>query len=607
MCGISCYIGGEDAAPIVLRGLRNLEYRGYDSYGIAVKLSDKIEVKKSVGRISDSSLQLPKSNIAISHTRWATHGGVTEANAHPHLSCDEKLALVHNGIIENYTELKKELQAKGHKFRSETDTETAVHLIEEGVKGGKPLMEAVMEACRQIVGTFAFSVISVDEEKMVVARRGSPIAIGIGSKGDFFVGSDVTAFLHHTKKSVFLDDDQLAMIEKGEGIKYFDIKTGKEVEKKITEIEWDPAEAQKQGHKHFMLKEIMEQPIAIQKAIQGRIKDGLPCLEEIDSLEEFLKNTKRIVIVACGTALYAGWTSEYFLENALRLPVEIEYASEYRYRNPVVDDSVLTIAVSQSGETADTLAALRESKKRGSKVLAICNVMGSTIARESDAVIYNRAGPEIGVASTKAFTTQVSILLLVGLHIGLLQKKIDEAKVKEITSALQQLPEQVKEALAEKESIQEIAKKYYEKKNALFLGRGQNFPIALEGALKLKEISYLHAEGYAAAEMKHGPIALVDEETPSVFVVPKDRSYDKTLGNVEEIKARKGNVIAVSNKGASEIARIADDVIYIPTVREELIPIVAVVPLQLLAYYIADLRNCDIDKPRNLAKSVTVE
>ena len=604
MCGISAYFGKRNACSLVLQGLKRLEYRGYDSWGIAALSQDKIFLKKRVGRIGEADVSFPESTAAIGHTRWATHGKVTQQNAHPHLGNSEKIAIVHNGIIENYAKLRQKLVSKGHSFASETDSEAIVHLTEEFEKQGLSFFEAAKRTCNSLQGTFAIIFLNNSTGEMVAARKGSPLVVGLG-KGENFVASDVTAFLDFTKQAVFLEDNEIASVN--ETVEVENFSTGKKIKPKISRIEWSAEQAQKQGFKHFMLKEIMEQPEAIEKCLQGRVSNSQAVLPELKRFEDKLEAINRIVVVACGTSWHAGLVAEYFLEELCKIPVEVEYAAEFRYRNPVIDEHTLVISISQSGETADTLAALREAKKHSSLVVSVCNVMDSTIARESNATIYTRAGPEIGVASTKAFTTQLASLMLIALYIASLKGKLPKGKGGEIIEALQTIPEKMRAALESRQSVEAVAEKYWEKPNALYLGRGYNYPIALEGALKLKEISYLHAEGMPAAEMKHGPIALIDQNMPAIFVAVKDSAYEKVLANIEEIKARGGTVVAVASERDEEIKSFVDSVIYVPETIEMLQPLLSVLPLQLLAYYVADKRGCDIDKPRNLAKSVTVE
>lgn len=600
MCGIMAYKGNGNAASIVINGLKRLEYRGYDSWGIALLANSGLEVVKKVGKIGDFSGELRECNAAIAQTRWATHGNVSERNAHPHLSCDKTIAVVHNGIIENYNELKTFLEEK-HEFASQTDTEVIPHLIEEELKSND-FEEAVRISLAMLEGTFAVAVLNENCSKIICARKGSPLVIGIGND-ELFVASDVTAFLEHTKKAIFLEDNEMAVLD--EAVKIINFGTNKEVNKKIELVEWDVEQAQKGNYKHFMLKEICEQPGIIEDNFRGRIKQDSAVFDELNNFN--IRNFNRIVITACGTAMYAGMVGEYLFEELLKLPVEVEYASEFRYRDPIIDEKTLVIAITQSGETADTLGAIKAAKSKKGFVLSIVNVVGSTIARESDIAIYTRAGPEIGVASTKAFTSQLAVLYLLALYFSEKLGLIDNKNLKEKTEDLKKIPSMMKEILDNNDCIKRCALKYCYKNNFLYLGRGANYPIALEGALKLKEISYIHAEGQSAAEMKHGPIALIDNNMPAVFIAVKDKTYSKIIANIEEVKARGGIVIAITDNNGKEAKQLADYVIEVPSTNALLQPILNVVPLQLLAYHIADIRECDIDKPRNLAKSVTVE
>ncbi len=609
MCGIVGYVGGRKAAPILLKGLKNLEYRGYDSAGICTVDNNKtVCVKKDIGKIEEINNKINlaelEGNIGISHCRWATHGKVSKENAHPHTDCSGKISIVHNGIIENYNELKKELEDKGHKFSSETDTEVIVHLIEDNYNG--ELKEAVLKALKKLDGSYALGIVHSDFNGVIAARNESPLIIGMGDMENF-IASDVPAILEYTKNIVYLDNKEIAVLTKDK-VEVFDLE-GNEKEKRVEKIEWNNEQAKKQGFKHFMLKEIFEQPQAVTETINGRLEDSDVLIkDEIDLSEEEIKNIKRIIIVACGTSWHAGLIGEFMLEELVDIPVEVEYASEFRYRDPIVDKNTLVIAISQSGETADTLAAIREAKKKGAKIVSIVNVKGSSIERESDSVIYTHAGPEIGVASTKAFTSQLVVLYLITIYFGKVKGLLPKEQIANRVRDLRKLPLQMQSVLDDKDYIKLHAEKFFEKKNALYLGRGINFPIALEGALKLKEVSYIHAEGYPAAEMKHGPIALIDKEMPVVFIATKDnKTYKKIISNIQEVKSRGGEVIAIETKGDEDVKKIVDHNLYIPENSYILTPLLAVIPLQLLAYYIADLRGCDIDKPRNLAKSVTVE
>lgn len=607
MCGIVGYIGEKETKNILLEGLKRLEYRGYDSAGMALIDKNGLEVTKAVGRIVNLEKKVSEKKdyfAGISHTRWATHGEPTERNAHPHVSCDGKIALVHNGIIENYQEIKNELREKGHKFLSDTDTEVLTHLVEELYKGD--LFCAVQNALQKVRGAYGIAVICQDEpQRIVAARMGSPLILGVGD-GENFVASDVSAFLGHTKQVVYLNDGEMVDVRK-DGFDLFDINNNK-LSCEINEVEWSLEESEKGGYEHFMLKEIMEQPEVIINSTRGRIllEDGDVMLGGLNAVKDKLKEIERIIIVACGTARYAAMIGEYMLEEYAGIPVEVEYASEFRYRNPIIDNKTAVIAITQSGETVDTLAAIREAKKKGALTLGIVNAVGSTIARETDAGVYNHAGPEIAVASTKAFTSQLTVLSLVTVMLGR-QRNMSNKVGNEILTELSTLPDKIREILDQKDKIRELAKKYTDYKHFMYLGRKYCFPLAEEGALKLKEISYIHAEGYASGEMKHGPIALIDEKFPTFAIIPKDSVYEKGVSNIEEIKARNGKVIVLTNKDAEEAHRVADDVIEIPETIEMLMPLLAVAPLQLFAYYVAVEKGLDVDKPRNLAKSVTVE
>ncbi len=599
MCGIIGYIGNKNATPILIEGLKKLEYRGYDSAGVCVKEKGGLVVIKKKGRVQELEKETSQNNfsgnIGIAHTRWATHGEPNEINAHPHLDCKSEIAVVHNGIVENYHSLKKFLEKEGHKFNSQTDSEVLSHLIEKFYSGN--LEEAVFKSLKLIEGTFGLAVIDKNEDKIVAARRGSSIIIGLGDD-EKIIASDAIPILSHTNKVVYLNDDELAVISKNSFlVKNLD---GEEVSKEVHEIKLAVAEIEKGGFKHFMLKEIYEQPVAVANTLRGRIKDGIIKL----SINIDFKKIERIIITACGTSWHSGLIGKYFLEKLSGIPVEVDYASEFRYRDPIIKEGDLVLVISQSGETADTLAALKEAKKKKAKILGIVNVVGSTISREVDSGIYLHAGPEIGVASTKAFTCQVVALLLLSLFI---KQERGELIDVEFLKELEELSSKIQEVLNNAEEIKKIAEKFKDSRNFLYLGRGLNFPVALEGALKLKEISYIHAEGYPAAEMKHGPIALIDENMPVVFVSPQDHTYNKILSNMEEIKARGGNIIAIINKEDEKINKLAKNIILVPQSEDELMPIINTIPLQLLAYYIADLKGIDPDKPKNLAKAVTVE
>ncbi len=609
MCGIIGYIGKETAVPILIEGLKKLEYRGYDSAGVAVLQDGKFEVRRAVGKLQNLEALLRNETltgkIGVGHVRWATHGRPSEENAHPHRA--GSIVLVHNGIIENYVALKKDLAAQGRVFQSETDTEVIAHLIDSIAQKGLALEEAVREAAKHLEGAYAIAVIDERDPDVVVgARKGSPLVVGLGL-GEFFLASDIPAILHRTRDVLFLNDDEMAILTP-EGVRITDLK-GTELTREVTRVMWNPIMAEKGGYRHFMLKEIYEQPRAIMDTIRGRFSQdtGVIHLEEIGPAYERLKATKKIFIVACGTSWHAGLVGKYMFEELASIATEVDIASEFRYRSPLVGKDDLFIAITQSGETADTLAAMREAKKRGATVIAICNVVGSTVSREADGVIYTHAGPEIGVASTKAFTAQLTALYLFGLFFGSLRGALSTDSVKKRLVDLVHVPTLVERCLEANEHIEQIAKHYFKANDFLYLGRGPNFPIALEGALKLKEISYIHAEGYPAGEMKHGPIALIDEKMPVVVLAGKNGVYDKILANIEEVKARGGIVIAIMTEGDTEIAKRVTHSISIPATNQLLMPILMSIPLQLLAYHIAVLLGADVDQPRNLAKSVTVE
>lgn len=613
MCGIVAYIGEKEAFPIVLKGLKRLEYRGYDSSGIAINNNQELTLYKKQGKVAELEKHVEgldtSGNIGIGHTRWATHGEPNDVNAHPHPSGNGKFALVHNGIIENYAILKKELISRGHEFKSETDTEVLMHLIEDIIeKENVNLFEGVRQALNEVHGAYAIVVISKENnQELIAARKSSPLVVGIGNK-EFYVASDATPIVEYTKNVVYLEDGEIAQLSLETGLK---IKTIHNVEKTpyIQELELQLEALEKGGYEHFMLKEIFEQPRSIMDCMRGRINinDSTVSLGGIKDYEEKIVNAKRLIIVACGTSWHAGIVGEYLLEELARIPVEVEYASEFRYRNPIINEDDVVICISQSGETADTIAAIGLAKERGATILGICNVVGSSISRLTDCGSYTHAGPEIGVASTKAFTAQVTVLTLLALMIGKKKGTIPSNRFNRILFELNSIPEKVEEVLKSDEQIKFIAEIYKDASNALYLGRGINFPVALEGALKLKEISYIHAEGYPAAEMKHGPIALIDEEMPIFVIATKDASYEKVVSNIQEVKARKGKVIAVVTKGDTEVKAIADHVIEIPETDDVLVPLIATIPMQLLSYHIAVMRGCNVDQPRNLAKSVTVE
>jgi len=612
MCGIVAYIGKQEAYPILIKGLKRLEYRGYDSAGICL-LNSGLNVYKCKGKVADLEAFASSKNISgtvgIGHTRWATHGEPNDVNAHPHYSGNERLALIHNGIIENYDPLKKELVKRGHVFKSDTDTEVLVHLIEDvQANENLSLAEAVRVALTQVIGAYAIAVMDRDDPNVIIgAKKGSPMVVGIG-KDEFFLASDATPIIEYTNEVVYLEDEQIVELRVGQDPIVRSIEN-EVMTPYIYELEMKLEVLEKGGYEHFMLKEIFEQPRSIADSMRGRyhVLSGTVTLGGIIDYEQKMANAKRIIIVACGTSWHAGLVGEYLIEDLARIPVEVEYASEFRYRNPIINEDDVVIAISQSGETADTLAALELAKSKGATIIGVCNVVGSSISRITHAGSYTHAGPEIGVASTKAFTSQVTVLLLMALRLAHKKGSIAESRFQRILASLEKIPAQVEEVLQSAELVKYIAGQYKDSRNFLYLGRGYNFPVALEGALKLKEISYIHAEGYPAAEMKHGPIALIDEEMPVVVIAPSKGSYEKVLSNIQEVKARKGKIIAVVTKGDTAAAALADHVIEIPETEEELVPILASVPLQLLSYYIAVMRGCNVDQPRNLAKSVTVE
>jgi len=609
MCGIVGYIGDQDATPIILEGLRKLEYRGYDSAGIATLVDGKAEIRRSEGKLKNLEKLLNEcplsGSIGIGHTRWATHGRPSEINAHPHKA--GPIIVVHNGIIENYLPLREQLKSQGHTFSSETDTEVISHLIDATLKTEPDFEKAVILALSQLRGAYAICVLNEQApDTLIAAKLGSPMVVGLGEK-EFFIASDIPAILAHTREMVFMEDGEMVVCRDGKAS--FSTIAGVALEKKARHIDWSPLMAEKGGYKHFMLKEIHEQPRAVRDTIAGRLMEveGDVYLEDLNFNDQQLASIKRIVIIACGTSWHAALVGKFYIEEHCRIPVEVDIASEFRYRNPVIDQQTLAIVISQSGETADTLAALREAKSRGAMNMAICNVVDSSIARESAGVIYTHAGPEIGVASTKAFVTQLTALYLFTIRLGRATGRIDATEGLRMILALKKVPALLEEVLKLNDVTERIAKKYMNARDFLYLGRGKNFPIALEGALKLKEISYIHAEGYPAGEMKHGPIALIDENVPVVMLVPRNSAYEKTLSNMEEVIARSGRAIAICTKGDDEIRGRAEDVIEVPTLDEDLDPLLLSVPLQLLSYHISVLKGTDVDQPRNLAKSVTVE
>lgn len=615
MCGIVGYIGYREAYPIVIKGLHRLEYRGYDSAGVAVFDNGEVKLSKTKGKVADlekryESENSKSGNIAIGHTRWATHGVPNDINSHPHYSNSGNLVIIHNGIIENYESLKKELKSRGYNFKSDTDTEVLVNLIEdvknkENVKLGK----AVQIALNQTVGAYAIAVFDIEKpNEIVVARLGSPLAIGVGDD-EFFIASDASPFIEFTKNAIYLEDGEMAVVRRDKGVKVRSIKDDSRIDPYIQELQINLEEIEKNGYEHFMLKEIYEQPSAIVDTYRGRLlaQEGIIRMAGVeDNLERFL-NARRIIIVACGTSWHAGLVAEYIFEDLARVPVEVEYASEFRYRNPVIYEDDVVIAISQSGETADTMAAIKLAKEKGAFVFGVCNVVGSSISRETNAGAYTHAGPEIGVASTKAFTTQITVLTLIALKIAKAKGVMSVSDFHMYLQELENIPEKIKKSLESNEHIQAIAEKYKDARNFLYLGRGFNFPVALEGALKLKEISYIHAEGYAAAEMKHGPIALIDENMPVVVIATKKGHYEKVVSNIQEIKSREGKIIGVVTEGDTDVRSMADYVIEVPETIEALTPLLTTIPLQLLSYHIAVLLGKNVDQPRNLAKSVTVE
>jgi len=623
MCGIVGYVGKKSVVPVILEGLRRLEYRGYDSAGIAVSGNgDGLEIRRAEGKLRNLEEAIKHKPLhgtyGIGHTRWATHGRPTEENAHPHRDCTGKIVVVHNGIVENYLSLKKKLAEEGHKFTTETDTEIIAHLVEkysQPTNGHRPHLEdAVRKALKELTGVFALAVISTDEpNKIVAARNGPPAVIGLGND-EYFVASDVPAILHHTRDIFFLGDGDMAVVT-SDGVQLTDFN-GKPVVRQVQHVTWDPIQAEKGGFKHFMLKEIYEQPRAVQETSLGRVSQdtGHIFLEQMEITEAEYREAPKINIIACGTSWHAGQAGKFMIESLARVPVEVDYASEWRYRNPIVDPKTITLVISQSGETADTIAAQREAKAKGSKTLAICNVVGSMITREAAGTIYTHAGPEIGVASTKAFTAQLTALYIFAMYLAQVRGVMAPAQSRASMLELTRIPAKLETILSHDPACDELAKRYQKVHDFLFLGRGIHYPIALEGALKLKEISYIHAEGYPAGEMKHGPNALIDENLPVVIIATRDENnpdsvlrYEKTMSNLKEVKARSGVVIALATEGDEEIKESADHVLYIPPAPEELLPILEIVPLQLLAYHIAVRRGCDVDQPRNLAKSVTVE
>ncbi|GGW55772.1 glucosamine--fructose-6-phosphate aminotransferase (isomerizing) [Winogradskyella epiphytica] len=615
MCGIVGYIGHREAYPIIIKGLQRLEYRGYDSAGIAIYDGNSIKLSKTKGKVSDLKEKIENEistdgTLGIGHTRWATHGEPNDVNSHPHYSNSGNLVIIHNGIIENYDSLKKELIARGYTFKSDTDTEVLVNLIEEVQKSNNlKLGKAVQIALNEVVGAYAIAVFDKNKpNEIVVAKLGSPLAIGVG-EDEFFIASDASPFIEFTKNAIYLEDEQMAIIRRGKDIKIRKIKSDDLVAPYIQELQLNLEQIEKGGYEHFMLKEIYEQPRAILDTFRGRLLSNEAIIKMAgieDNMKRFLA-ADRIIIVACGTSWHAGLVAEYIFEDLARIPVEVEYASEFRYRNPVISEKDVVIAISQSGETADTLAAIKLARSKGAFVFGVCNVVGSSIARETDAGAYTHAGPEIGVASTKAFTTQITVLTLIALRLARAKGTISSSEFRQHLIELETIPNKVEEALQSDEAIKVIADIYKDSKNCLYLGRGFNFPVALEGALKLKEISYIHAEGYPAAEMKHGPIALIDEQMPVVVIATKTEHYEKVVSNIQEIKSRKGKIIGIVTKGDVSVRELADHVIEVPDTLESLSPLLTTIPLQLLSYHIAVMLGKNVDQPRNLAKSVTVE
>ncbi|MFP5079139.1 glutamine--fructose-6-phosphate transaminase (isomerizing) [Pedobacter sp. JCM 36344] len=612
MCGIVGYIGHREAWPLIIKGLKRLEYRGYDSAGIALIDHNNLNIYKKAGKVSELEGFAEDKNlggtIGIGHTRWATHGAPSDRNSHPHTSGNGKLSIIHNGIIENYATIKEELVLRGHEFKSDTDTEVLIHLIEEIYKSeGNDLLEAVRLALKEVNGAYAIVVMDEDQpDQLIAARKGSPMVIGVG-EGEYFIASDATPIVEYTKNVIYLNDNEIAFIKRDDLlIKRLDnvVQTPY-----IQELELKLEMLEKGGYEHFMLKEINEQPRSVRDCLRGRIypNEGRVQLGGISEYAHKLKNVDRIIIVACGTSWHAGLVGEYLIEEYARIPVEVEYASEFRYRNPIITEKDVVIAISQSGETADTIAAIEMAKEKGATIFGVCNVVGSSIPRTTHAGVYTHAGPEIGVASTKAFTAQVTVLTLIAFHLAQQRGTVTTSKLAELLTELDNIPSKIEKALESDLLIKEIAAKFKDSRNCLFLGRGSGFPVALEGALKLKEISYIHAEGYPAAEMKHGPIALIDEEMPVVVIATKNSSYEKVISNIQEVKARKGIVLAIVTEGDVDVRKMVDYCIEIPDASEAFLPLLATIPLQLLSYHIAVMRGCNVDQPRNLAKSVTVE
>jgi len=614
MCGIVGYLGSNQAFPILIKGLKRLEYRGYDSAGVALVHGDDLKLLKCKGRVVDLEKFINETDVSgtvgIGHTRWATHGPPNDINAHPHVSANGRFAVIHNGIIENYATIKEELINRGYVFKSDTDTEVLGHLIEEIHKNtATDLFEAVRIALNEVIGAYAIVIIDKENpDQLIAAKKSSPLVIGIGKDGDYYIGSDATPIIEYTKNVVYLEDEELARIDRKEGLKIVTIRNQHKVPY-VQELEMQLEALEKGGYDYFMLKEIHEQPRSIRDCFRGRmdLQKGMIKMSGIDDHEERWLKARRIIIVACGTSWHAGLVAEYMFEDLARIPVEVEYASEFRYRNPIIYPDDIVIAISQSGETADTLAAIELAREKGAFIFGVCNVVGSTISRFADSGAYTHAGPEIGVASTKAFTAQVTVLALVAMLLGQKKNHLSDDRLHRLMAEINSLPEKVADVLKENTRIEAIAEIYKNAKNALYLGRGNNFPVALEGALKLKEISYIHAEGYPAAEMKHGPIALIDEEMPVIVVATQDKSYEKVVSNIQEVKARKGIIIGIVNPGDKYVRALADHIIEIPKTDDALVPLLSVIPLQLLSFHIAVMLGKNVDQPRNLAKSVTVE
>ena len=614
MCGIVAYIGKKDAFPVLIKGLSRLEYRGYDSAGIALLDQGDLNLYKKQGKVANlvefTEGKNIKGSVGIGHTRWATHGEPNDVNAHPHFSMDRRIAIIHNGIIENYDSIREELISRGYEFKSQTDTEALVHLIDDIQKSEKiELIDAVRQALQSVIGAYALVVISKDHpNQLIAARKSSPLVVGIGDDNEFYLASDATPIVEYTNQVVYLNDEEIALVDINEGLRITNI-ANQEKTPYIQELEMHLEALEKGGYEHFMMKEIFEQPRSIHDCFRGRLNaaEGFVQLGGLKDYEKKILNAKRIVFVACGTSWHACQVAEYLIEDLARINVEVEYASEFRYRNPIISEKDVVIAVSQSGETADTLAALELAKARGAAIFGICNVVGSSISRITDAGSYTHAGPEIGVASTKAFTAQVTVLTLLALRLAYKKETLSNSRFRSLLTELETIPEKVKRVLEKNELIKEIAAHYKDSANALYLGRGSSFPVALEGALKLKEISYIHAEGYPAAEMKHGPIALIDADMPVFVIATKGTSYEKVVSNIQEVKARKGKIVAIVTEGDTQVKEMADHVIEIPNTDEHLVPLIATIPLQLLSYHIAVMRGCNVDQPRNLAKSVTVE